>query len=134
MVILKKMIMKPTLSSLPSFGVNYSAPKLFEKIGKVAKKAGLKTVYGVLLLYYALNGGCLPLADKARVIGALGYFILPTDLIPDFLVGGFVDDWGALALVLYKIWDYITPETHALARRRLESWFGPVRDEDLKLF
>lgn len=126
--------MKPTFSNLPGYGQNYSDSKLFDKITKVAKKAGVKTVYAALLLYYAVMDDEVPMKDKAIVIGALGYFILPIDLIPDLIPGGYVDDLGALVMALKAIWDNITPATHAKARQRLESWFGPVSDEDLILF
>ena len=126
--------MKSTLSNLPMFGVNYSPTKLFDKLSQVAKKAGLKTVYAVLLLYYALLDGNIPFKDKAIVIGALGYFILPVDAIPDFLPGGYVDDAGAAILALKSIWNNITPNIKAQARKRLSAWFGTVSDADLKLF
>lgn len=125
---------QPSRSSLSGFGNNYSQEKLFDKIGKVAKKAGVKAIYAALLLYYALLDGEVPMKDKAIVIGALGYFILPVDLIPDLLPGGYADDAGAMILALQTIWNNITPATKAKARNRLESWFGSVSDSDLKLF
>lgn len=126
--------MTPEESNLPAYGKNYSDEKLIAKLQRVAKKAGVKTVYAVLLLYYALMDGEVPLKDKAIVIGALGYFILPVDLIPDLLPGGYADDVGALIMALKTVWDNITPDTHAKARKRLEAWFGPMPDSDLKLF
>lgn len=126
--------MKPTFSNLPGYGQNYSDSKLMDKITSVAKKAGVKTVYAALLLYYAVMDDEVPMKDKAVVIGALGYFILPLDLIPDLLPGGYTDDLGALIMALKVVWDNIKPATHAKARQRLESWFGPVSDGDLTLF
>lgn len=126
--------MKPSRSQLLSYEEHYSSTKLFDKIGKVAKKAGVKVVYAALLLYYALLDGQVPLKDKAIVLGALGYFILPVDMIPDILPGGYLDDSGAMIMALKTIWDNITPTTHAQARKRLEAWFGPVSDKELKLF
>lgn len=70
--------------TISSYGGNYSPDNLLKKVTKVAKSAGVKVVYGVLLLYYALIDNRVPLKDKAIVIGALGYFILPFDFIPDF--------------------------------------------------
>lgn len=126
--------MKPTLQNIPGFGKNYNATKLFDKIGEVASKAGIKVVYAALLLYYALMDGEVPLKDKAIVIGALGYFICPLDFIPDLLGPiGYTDDGAAMVLALKTIWDNITPTTHMNARKRLESWFGSVSDSDLKL-
>lgn len=112
----------------------YSPEKLFIKIGDVAKSAGVKVIYAVLLLYYALFDEEVPINDKMIVIGALGYFILPLDLIPDILPGGYTDDFGALILALKSIWDNITSSTHSKARARLNSWFNNVDPSDLKLF
>lgn len=124
----------PSNKLLPFYGKFYSDTKLIEKIKKVAKQAGVKTVYAALLLYYALMDKNVSIKDKAIVLGALGYFILPADLIPDLGPIGYTDDLGAMILALKAIWDAITPDTHAKARRRLETWFGSVEDEDLKLF
>ena len=113
----------------------YNPSKLLEKLGKVAKKAGAKVVYAVLLLYYALLDGDVPLKDKAIVVGALGYFILPFDFIPDMLGPlGFSDDMGALILALKTIWCNITPKVKEQARQKLSEWFDEVDPEDLKLF
>lgn len=113
----------------------YNPSKLLEKLGKVAKKAGAKVVYAVLLLYYALLDGDVPLKDKAIVVGALGYFILPFDFIPDMLGPlGFSDDMGALILALKTIWSNITPKVKEQARQKLSEWFDEVDPEELKLF
>ena len=113
----------------------YNPSKLLEKLGKVAKKAGAKVVYAVLLLYYALLDGDVSLKDKAIVVGALGYFILPFDFIPDMLGPlGFSDDMGALILALKTIWSNITPKVKEQARQKLSEWFDEVDPEELKLF
>ena len=113
----------------------YNPSKLLEKLGKVAKKAGAKVVYAVLLLYYALLDGDVSLKDKAIVVGALGYFILPFDFIPDMLGPlGYTDDMGALVLALKTIWTNITPKVKEQARQKLSEWFDEVDPEELKLF
>lgn len=65
----------------------YSPAKLTDKITNVAKKAGIKVIYAALLLYYTLMAGDVPTKDKAIVLGTLGYFICPADMIPDMLPG-----------------------------------------------
>lgn len=122
-------------SSLLKFQSDYSASKLFNKIGDVAKKAGVKTVYAALLLYYVLTDSKMPIKDRAVILGALGYFICPVDAIPDLLGPlGYTDDLAALGYALKSVWDNITPETHRSARRRLHEWFGEVPDSELELF
>ncbi|MCH5235617.1 MAG: DUF1232 domain-containing protein [Muribaculaceae bacterium] len=112
----------------------FSVEGFWQKISNVAQKAGVKIVYGALLLFYASMDKNIPLADKAKIYGALGYFILPVDLIPDFLPGGYVDDLGALVWALKTVWDNITPEVHDKAYNKLSSWFSNIKREDLKLF
>lgn len=80
---------------------NYSESEFWIKLKKVARKAGVKVVYAALLLYYVLRNPATPSADRAKILGALGYFILPIDLLPDFLpVAGFTDDLAALTWAL----------------------------------
>ena len=121
--------------SVSGYAQVYNPSKLLDKLGKVAKKAGVKVVYAVLLLYYALLDGDVPLKDKAIVVGALGYFILPFDFIPDMLGPlGYTDDLSALVLALKTIWSSITPAVKEQAMRRLREWFDEIDPADLDLF
>lgn len=119
--------------NLGRFGTAYSPSGLFDKIGRVARKAGVKTVYAALLLYNALLSGNIPLKHKAVVVAALGYFILPADIVADILPGGLLDDAGLLLYTAKLIWDNITPETHEKARRQLTRWFGEIDPAEIKL-
>lgn len=109
--------------NLSKFASYYSPSSLFDKIKKVAKKAGLKTIYVVLILYYASLDKELPVKDRLMVIAALGYFILPIDLIPDALPGGFADDAAALLFVVKHIWNNLSDRTINKAKQRLREWF-----------
>src|SRR4051794_34959516 len=73
--------------TLQKHSKHYSEDGLWNKIKKYSKKAGSSVVYAVLLLYYVLQKKEVPLKTKAIIIGALGYFILPLDLIPDVAAG-----------------------------------------------
>ena len=102
----------------------YSEESLMTKISRFEKKAGLNTTYYVLLLYQLLITEKTPLKDKAIVIGALGYFICPIDLIPDIMIGtGFLDDASILMYALTTISSSITPEIRLDARKRLHQIF-----------
>ena len=64
-------------------------------------------------------------ADKSKIYGALGYFILPTDLVVDFLpLVGYSDDLAALMIALHAVATNITPEIKAQAKAKLSKWFG----------
>ncbi|MDG3043205.1 YkvA family protein [Bacillus sp. B6(2022)] len=95
------------------------------KVKKTAQKAGVSLVYAVLLLYYTLQKPEVPVKAKTLIIGALGYFILPIDLIPDTLVGiGYTDDLGAITFALLQVAMYIDDDVKGKAKDRLGKWFG----------
>ncbi len=94
-------------------------------IEKVARKAGSKLVYAVLLLYYVLQSPGVSRTDKTKICGALGYFLLPFDILPDILpLIGFTDDLTAVLWALHTVWKNITPEIKARAASRTREWFG----------
>lgn len=127
------MEIKSFTDNLSKYAGHYNPGALFDKIKKVARKAGVKLVYMVLVLYYASFDKNLPVKDRMMVLAALGYFILPLDLIPDALPGGFADDTAALIYVLKHIWTNLTPETMQKAEGRLKEWFGDVTSSDLDI-
>lgn len=109
----------------------YNEQSLMTKISRFAKKAGLNTTYYVLLLYSMLVSSAISLADKAIVVGALGYFISPLDVIPDVIFGtGFVDDASVLALALGAVVNSITPSIKEAAKKHLHKWFD-FKDKEL---
>ena len=110
----------------------YSEEGLMDKLKKFAKKAGIKTVYTALLLYYVLLSKDVPLKEKGLIIGALGYLILPVDLIPDAIpVLGFTDDLAALAYAIHAVRSYISPEIEEQAQGKLKDWFDSFTEDDL---
>jgi uncharacterized membrane protein YkvA (DUF1232 family) len=110
----------------------YSEPKLFDKIKKFAKKAGIKVIYLALLLFYTLQQPETPRKAKSVIIGALGYFIFPMDLIPDFIpIAGFSDDLTALAGALVMVAMHVNEDTKRKAKERLRIWFGDYDQSEL---
>ena len=62
----------------------------------------------------------IDLKEKTMIIGALGYFILPTDLVVDFLpIVGYSDDLAALIALVKSCMSYITPEIEAQVDAKL---------------
>ena len=114
---------------LERYTAYYNAEKFWKKIKKFAKKIGAKAVYYALVLYYALQSPGISKKDKLIIYGALGYLILPIDILPDFLPGGYTDDIAGLAVAIFKIARNITPEVRAKARAKVGDWFGKVSPE-----
>ncbi|MGA8653258.1 MAG: YkvA family protein [Xanthobacteraceae bacterium] len=61
-----------------------------------------------------------PAHVKAALVGALAYFVLPADMIPDVLpVIGYTDDAAMLAAAIRLVASHITPDHREAARRTL---------------
>ena len=60
------------------------------------------------------------LRDKAYIVGALGYFILPIDLVPDLIAGlGYTDDLAVIAILMKHLKDNLTPEIELRADAKI---------------
>ena len=107
-----------------NYANKFSQKDFVEKISRIAKRAGSKLVYAALILYYTLQSDKVSKADKAIIIGALGYMISPLDVIPDAIpIAGLTDDLAVLLYVLKKVWSGIDPEIIAKAKEKLSKWF-----------
>jgi uncharacterized membrane protein YkvA (DUF1232 family) len=61
-----------------------------------------------------------PLQVKAVLLGALAYFVLPKDVIPDYLpVIGYTDDAAVLAAAVKLVASHITVDHREAALRML---------------
>ena len=102
----------------------YSKNKFWNKLKKYALKIGREIVEKALILYCCLQDPDTPLKARAVIIGALGYLILPTDAIPDFIPGiGFADDLVALVTAITIVAIHIKPEHQDRAKNKLLQWF-----------
>ncbi len=121
-----------TPKNIEKYQGRYNESDFLAKITKAAKKAGIKVVYLALLLYYVLSSPKAKTADKGKIWGALGYFILPIDLIPDFIpVAGYTDDLAALLWAFYAVAKNVTPEIESRAKQKLHDWFGDYDEADI---
>ncbi len=102
----------------------YSDESFREKLKNYAIAAGREVVEKALTLYYCHRDSDTPAWAKKVIVGALAYFILPTDAIPDLIPGaGYTDDLGALALAVTILAANIKDAHIRQARERLEKWF-----------
>ena len=103
----------------------YSSTQFWKKLGKHAAAAGRGTLEKALYLYYAAQSPATPAWARRVIYGALGYFILPLDAIPDLApLVGYTDDLSVMAAALATVAFYITPEVKAQAHDKLERWLG----------
>lgn len=103
----------------------YSEVSFRDKVTRYARKAGREVIEKALWLHFAARDPKTPVWARTTVYGALAYFILPTDVIPDFLPGaGYTDDLGMLVAAVATVTAYITPEVKAQTTAQLTRWFG----------
>ncbi len=89
------------------------------KIRKVAAKVPFAS--DALSIWWAARDPDTPAAAKGMILAALAYFVLPTDVIPDMIVGlGFTDDAAVLAAVLAIVGKHVKPRHKEAARDFLD--------------
>ncbi len=67
--------------------------------------------------FYCATDAATPTPVRATLFGALAYFVLPFDVIPDFLLGlGFTDDAAVLLAAFTTCKTYIMDDHRAKAR------------------
>jgi uncharacterized membrane protein YkvA (DUF1232 family) len=90
----------------------------WRKLRKFA--ARLPFAEDLLAAYYCAFDRDTPLQVKAALIGALAYFVLPFDVVPDMLpILGFADDAAVLATALRLVASHLRPEHREAARRAM---------------
>jgi uncharacterized membrane protein YkvA (DUF1232 family) len=74
----------------------------------------------LLAAYYCAFDRTTPLAVRATLVGALAYFVLPADAVPDVMpLLGFTDDAAVLTAALRMVASHVTPEHRTLAQEKL---------------
>lgn len=91
---------------------------VWRKLRKVA--ARIPFAEDLLAAYYCAFDHATPLQVRATLIGALVYFVLPLDAIPDVMpVLGFTDDAAVLATAIKLVTSHMTPVHRGAARDAL---------------
>ncbi|HHX8537324.1 TPA: YkvA family protein [Vibrio alginolyticus] len=94
----------------------------WRKMKNSVKKAGEDIAVMGIKSWLAMTDSNTSVRHKAILGGALAYFVLPTDMVPDVLAGvGFTDDMAALTLAANSVGNAITKEHEAQAREKLNS-------------
>ena len=107
-----------------NFEKNYSEESFWDKVTKHAKNAGRAVLEPALKMHYAAQDPDTPMWAKSVIYGALGYFIMPLDAIPDILPAGFGDDLGVLMAAIATVAVYVKDEHVQKAQETLNRWFG----------
>jgi uncharacterized membrane protein YkvA (DUF1232 family) len=110
--------MTTDLATLPTWSPS-DEPRLWRKLVRVAARIAFADQ--LVAAWYCAKDPATPMHVRAVLLGALAYFLLPADAIPDLVAGiGFTDDATVLATVIGTFARHVTAEHREAARRRLD--------------
>ena len=117
---------KPQLDKLKNTDWKAKTKGIFEKIGQYARKAGRVATKPLLQLYYVLTMGETTTLEKALIVGAILYTVMPFSLIPfkAHKILGLLDEGIAVLFVVKKVQNKLTPEINQKVEATLDEWFG----------
>lgn len=94
-----------------------------QKLLKTTRKAARQVPFmeDVVAGYYCALDPATPAKVRATVLAALAYFVLPLDVVPDFILGvGFGDDATVLMAAISMIRAHMRPDHYQAAKDALE--------------
>ena len=103
--------------------VSYSPPderRFWHKVKRVVARIPFSE--DLLAAYFCAVDRNTPAYVRAVLCGAIAYFVLPADMIPDVLAPlGFTDDASVIAAAIAAVGRHLQPEHRDAARARLDS-------------
>jgi uncharacterized membrane protein YkvA (DUF1232 family) len=92
--------------------------KFFPKLARVL--ARVPFAEDLAAAYYCAFDKATPLKAKGILLGAIAYFVLPADAVPDLVLGlGFTDDLAVLLTAVNVVRTHVTVAHRARARETL---------------
>ena len=112
--------MRIEISQLPVVHRQPDERQFWRKLGRVL--ARIPFAEDLVTAWYCAKDPATPVHVRALLWGAVAYFILPMDLVPDYLVAiGFTDDAAVIAMVMSLLGRYVEPRHRSLAEARLRA-------------
>lgn len=104
---------------------NDDKPSLWQSMMGAVRIAGKAVTFETMKVWHVAQDPATPAGPRAVLYGALAYFVLPTDAVPDVLpFVGFTDDLAALGAALYVANAYVSEEALRRARESVRAIFG----------
>ncbi|MCX5494696.1 YkvA family protein [Kaistia dalseonensis] len=103
-------------------GSDEQAEKVRAGFWKTMRRAARRIPFAedVAAAYFCAFDGDTPLRVRVTLMGALAYFVLPIDAVPDFIAGiGFTDDAAVLMTAVTLLGAHLKPVHREAARRAL---------------
>ncbi len=102
----------------------YGDIPFWKKVIMSAGKAGSKLIENALAMYYSAKDKDTPKWARTVIYGALGYFIMPIDAIPDFTPAlGYSDDLAAILAAIGVVAMYMKDEHREKAKQKISKLF-----------
>ena len=96
------------MEKIEKYQQDYSEKGFWKKIAKTAGSIGRTIIDKALILFYTFKDPETPDWVKTIIIGTLGYFIIPLDIIPDLTpLAGYSDDLAALLAAIGTVSKFI---------------------------
>ncbi len=112
---------------------HYNEEKFLDKLKSLVFKLGEELVVRILMLYFLLITGKVPLRIRLLIVAALGYFVLPTDLVSDFIPAlGFSDDIAFLTYTFNQASHYADETIKKKAEQKLKSWLSAKENKSAR--
>ena len=88
---------------------------------KLRRNAGkIPFAEDAVALYFCALDPATPIRVRAVLLAALAYFVVPTDMVPDFVAGlGFTDDASVIAAAVAMVSNHLLPRHRTRAREAL---------------
>jgi uncharacterized membrane protein YkvA (DUF1232 family) len=111
------------IKNIKQYIEHYDESELFSMLKVAGKKIGSQVVLYVLIMVTLISDSRIPMKVRIVFMAAIGYLILPTDLVADILpIIGFTDDIAFLTYVVSNASEYITPEVKDRAKVKMGKW------------
>jgi uncharacterized membrane protein YkvA (DUF1232 family) len=115
--------MKIDITNLPAVHEQPDERQFWRKLVRVL--AYIPFAEDLVAAWYCAKDPATPVRVRALLWGAVAYFILPVDVMPDYLIGlGFSDDAAVVAMVISLLSRHIEPRHRRAAEARLEALRG----------
>ena len=110
------------MAEFPSFMISPAEQDRFwSKFARVACR--IPFAADLLAAWYCAVDPHTPARVRATLLGAIAYFVLPTDAVPDILMGlGFVDDATVLTVAITTVSNHMLPEHRSRANQTLDEY------------
>ncbi len=110
--------MQVDITNLPVVHRQPDERRFWRKLGRVV--AHIPFAQDLVTAWYCAKDPATPMHVRAMLWGAVAYFILPMDLIPDYMVGiGYTDDAAVIAMVMSLLGRYVEPRHRDSAKARI---------------